>query len=107
MARMPAVFRAANHIQVEEVDRPPAGPGEALLRITLTTICGTDFPAICLLVSVIPLLGGESVRVKRKPAYFHLPPNTCDSVLRSRPHVPVGGAGTALEVASLASRVAS
>ena len=53
-----AVLRAANHIRVQEVDRLWAEPGEALLRITLTTICGTDFPAICLLVPVIPLLGG-------------------------------------------------
>jgi alcohol dehydrogenase len=37
-----AVFRAANDIRVEEVERPRAGPGEAVLRITLTTICGTD-----------------------------------------------------------------
>jgi threonine dehydrogenase-like Zn-dependent dehydrogenase len=27
---------------VEEVTRPKAGPGEAVIRITLTTICGTD-----------------------------------------------------------------
>ena len=36
------VFHAINDIRVEEVARPTAGPGEAVIRITLTTICGTD-----------------------------------------------------------------
>jgi threonine dehydrogenase-like Zn-dependent dehydrogenase len=36
------VFRGTNDIRVEEVTRPKAGPGEAVIRITLTTICGTD-----------------------------------------------------------------
>jgi alcohol dehydrogenase len=36
------VFRGVNDIRVEEVPRPHAGPGEAVIRITLTTICGTD-----------------------------------------------------------------
>jgi len=36
------VFHGPNDIRVEEVPRPSAGPGEAVLRITLTTICGTD-----------------------------------------------------------------
>lgn len=31
-----------NDIRVEEVPRPHAGFGEAVIRITLTTICGTD-----------------------------------------------------------------
>ena len=43
MAKMRAnVFHGANKIQVEEVERPHAGPGEAVVRVTLTTICGTD-----------------------------------------------------------------
>jgi alcohol dehydrogenase len=37
-----AVFHAANDIRVERVPRPHAGPGEAVIRVTLTTICGTD-----------------------------------------------------------------
>jgi threonine dehydrogenase-like Zn-dependent dehydrogenase len=37
-----AVFHAPNDIRVEEVARPHAGPGEAVIRVTLTTICGTD-----------------------------------------------------------------
>ena len=36
------VFRGPNNIRVEEVPRPSAGVGEAVIRITLTTICGTD-----------------------------------------------------------------
>ncbi|MFL6253825.1 MAG: zinc-binding dehydrogenase [Pyrinomonadaceae bacterium] len=36
------VFRGKNDFRVEEVERPRAGVGEALIRITLTTVCGTD-----------------------------------------------------------------
>src|SRR6478672_4450787 len=36
------VFRGPNKIGVEEVPRPSASVGEAVIRITLTTICGTD-----------------------------------------------------------------
>src|SRR5688500_15968232 len=36
------VFHGVDDIRVEEVARPSAGPGEAVLRVTLTTICGTD-----------------------------------------------------------------
>src|SRR5262245_48607759 len=43
MAKMRAtVFRGVNDIRIEEVERPRAGVGEAVMRITLTTICGTD-----------------------------------------------------------------
>ncbi|WNG38145.1 alcohol dehydrogenase catalytic domain-containing protein [Archangium violaceum] len=36
------VFRGVNQFGIEEVERPKAGPGEAVVRMTLTTICGTD-----------------------------------------------------------------
>lgn len=36
------VFRGKDDIRVEEVPRPRAGVGEAVIRVTLTTICGTD-----------------------------------------------------------------
>jgi alcohol dehydrogenase len=36
------VFRGPNQISIESVRVPDPGPGEALVRITLTTICGTD-----------------------------------------------------------------
>jgi threonine dehydrogenase-like Zn-dependent dehydrogenase len=43
MERMRAtVFHGKNQIRVEEVERPRAGVGEAVIRVTLTTICGTD-----------------------------------------------------------------
>jgi alcohol dehydrogenase len=36
------VFRGKNEFGIEEVERPRAGAGEAIIRVTLTTICGTD-----------------------------------------------------------------
>ncbi len=36
------VFRGVNDIRVEEVQRPRASVGAAVIRVTLTTICGTD-----------------------------------------------------------------
>lgn len=43
MAKMRAnVFRGVDQFGIEEVDRPTPGPGQALIRVTLTTICGTD-----------------------------------------------------------------
>lgn len=41
MERMKArVFYSKNDMRIKEVERPPAGVGEAVIRITLTTICG-------------------------------------------------------------------
>ncbi len=37
-----AVFHGPDDIRVDDVPRPHAGPGEAVIRVTLTTICGTD-----------------------------------------------------------------
>jgi alcohol dehydrogenase len=37
-----AVFQNKNDIRVQEVPRPHAGFGEAVIRVKLTTICGTD-----------------------------------------------------------------
>jgi alcohol dehydrogenase len=43
MEKMKAlVFQGKNDIRVDEVARPHAGVGDAVIRITLTTICGTD-----------------------------------------------------------------
>jgi len=36
------VFHEKDKINVEEVEKPRSGPGEAVIRVTLTTICGTD-----------------------------------------------------------------
>jgi threonine dehydrogenase-like Zn-dependent dehydrogenase len=37
-----AVFTGKGQIRLKEVPRPQPGPGEALVQMTLTTICGTD-----------------------------------------------------------------
>lgn len=36
------VFHGPNDIRLEKVPMPEAGPGEAIVKVTLTTICGTD-----------------------------------------------------------------
>jgi threonine dehydrogenase-like Zn-dependent dehydrogenase len=36
------VFKGKDRIAVERVPKPSPGPGEAVIRITATTICGTD-----------------------------------------------------------------
>ena len=36
------VFHGKNQIRVDEVEQPRADVGEAVIRVTLTTICGTD-----------------------------------------------------------------
>jgi len=36
------VFHGVDDIRVDEVPRPRPGPGEAVIRVTLTTICRTD-----------------------------------------------------------------
>jgi alcohol dehydrogenase len=43
MQKMKAtVFYGSNDIRLAEIERPHAGVGEAVIRVTLTTICGTD-----------------------------------------------------------------
>lgn len=43
MEKMKAtVFHGKDDIRIEEIERPHAGVGEAVIRVTLTTICGTD-----------------------------------------------------------------
>ena len=43
MEKMKAnVFHGPNTIRIEEVPRPAAGAGEVVIKISLTTICGTD-----------------------------------------------------------------
>ena len=36
------VFRGANDIRIEDLPKPRPHAGEAVIRITATTICGTD-----------------------------------------------------------------
>ena len=43
MEKMKAVvFRGVNDLRIEEVPKPHPRPGEAVIRIGATTICGTD-----------------------------------------------------------------
>ncbi|HET6453938.1 MAG TPA: zinc-binding dehydrogenase [Armatimonadota bacterium] len=37
-----AVYHGKEQISIEEVPIPKAGPGEAIVKVSLTTICGTD-----------------------------------------------------------------
>jgi alcohol dehydrogenase len=37
-----AVFVSPGKLELRQVPRPTAGPGDAVIRVTLTTICGTD-----------------------------------------------------------------
>lgn len=41
-AMQAAVFHGVNDLRLESVPMPTAGPGEAIVRVTMTTICGTD-----------------------------------------------------------------
>jgi threonine dehydrogenase-like Zn-dependent dehydrogenase len=59
------VFKGKDRIAVEEVPRPRAGFGEAVIRITATTICGTDVHIVRGEYPVRPglILGHEPVGV--------------------------------------------
>lgn len=59
------VYRGVNQFGIEEVERPHAGPGEAVVRMTLTTICGTDLHIVRGEYPVKPglILGHEFVGV--------------------------------------------
>ena len=59
------VFRGVNQFGIEEVPRPRAGPGEAVIRVTLTTICGTDLHIVRGEYAVKPglIIGHEPVGI--------------------------------------------
>ena len=59
------VFHGKNNIRVEEVDKPRAAAGEAVIRVTLTTICGTDLHIVRGEYPVAPglVIGHEPVGV--------------------------------------------
>lgn len=86
------VFHAPNQIRVEEVPHPHARAGEAVIRITLTTICGTDLhilrgeypvkPGLVIghePVGVIEELGEGIVRIQNRRTRARW----CDHTLRS------------------------
>ena len=59
------VFRGTGQFGIEEVPRPHAGPGEAVVKIRLTTICGTDVHIVRGEYPVTPglVIGHETVGV--------------------------------------------
>src|SRR5918993_285409 len=66
MEKMKAnVFHGKNDIRVEEVEKPRARAGEAVIRVTLTTICGTDLHIVRGEYPVAPglVIGHEPVGV--------------------------------------------
>src|ERR1051325_2236352 len=66
MEKMKAnVFHGKNDIRVQEVNRPRAGVGDAVIRVTLTTICGTDLHILRGEYPVKPglIIGHEAVGV--------------------------------------------
>jgi alcohol dehydrogenase len=59
------VFHGKNDIHVQEVEKPRADAGEAIIRVTLTTICGTDLHIVRGEYPVAPglVIGHEPVGV--------------------------------------------
>src|SRR3982751_1879739 len=59
------VFKGKDRLAVEEVPKPTPGVGEAVIRITATTICGTDVHIVRGEYPVKPglILGHEPVGV--------------------------------------------
>jgi len=59
------VFRGPNQIGIDHVPIPKAGPGDAVIRVTLTTICGTDLHILKGEYAVKPglIIGHEPVGV--------------------------------------------
>lgn len=59
------VFRGQNKIALDKRPVPKAGPGEAVIRVTLTTICGTDVHIVKGEYPVRPgmIIGHEAVGV--------------------------------------------
>ncbi len=64
-----AVFEGKGKISIREVPKPEPGPGQAVVRVTLTTICGTD----------VHILRGE-YPVKEGLVVGHEPVGVIDSV---------------------------
>jgi threonine dehydrogenase-like Zn-dependent dehydrogenase len=60
-----AVFRGVNDVRLEEVPKPRPKPGQAVIRVTATTICGTDVHIVKGEYPVRPglILGHEPVGV--------------------------------------------
>ena len=59
------VFHSPGQFGVEEVPRPVPGPGDAILRVTTTTVCGTDLHIVRGEYAIRPglVIGHEAVGV--------------------------------------------
>ena len=59
------IFCGVDHTEIQEVTRPRLSVGEAVIKVTLTTICGTDLHTVRGEYSVKPglVLGHEPVGV--------------------------------------------
>lgn len=53
-----AVFHGPGEIEVTEVDKPEAGPGEVLIKVAANTVCGTD----------VRILRGQKTSGVRRPS---------------------------------------
>jgi threonine dehydrogenase-like Zn-dependent dehydrogenase len=87
----PNVFHGVNDIRVERTPRPRPAAGEAVIRVTLTTICGTDLHILRGEYPVRPVLviGHEPVGVINELGEGVIGYKVGDRVLVERPTVHV------------------
>ena len=64
------VFRAPGEFGLEQMPVPTAGPGEAVIKVRRTTICGTDVHIVKGEYAVAPglIIGHEATGVIHEPA---------------------------------------
>ena len=90
------VFHGINDLRVDEVPKPQPKPGEAVIRITATTICGTDVHIVKGEYPVRPglILGHEPVGIIEElgeglGAEYALPAaQTCSALVASKVTFP-------------------
>jgi threonine dehydrogenase-like Zn-dependent dehydrogenase len=85
-----AVFVEPGKIQLQDRPIPQIGPTDALLRVTTTTICGTDvhilkgeYPVAAGKQSAGGSLGTQSTVVRRNSCAFRMQQRTSHSYLTS------------------------
>jgi hypothetical protein len=92
------VFRGIINFHIEEVEKPHAGAGEALIRVTLTTICGTDLHIVRGEYPVKPglVIGHEPVGVIEELGTgvtgYEIGAGRGDHSVRPVPRLPFGSA---------------
>jgi 2-desacetyl-2-hydroxyethyl bacteriochlorophyllide A dehydrogenase len=88
-----AVLSAAHHFEVQHVPKPSPGPGAALVRVSYTGICGSDFPIVDGRHprAAMPLiLGHEITGILEEPGGSGIPTGTRVAV---NPLLPCGQCG--------------